>query len=317
MARFMVRSKALRALDVGSTSPLGEVTATQPGNEWAVVEIDGTPEEIAARLQHATDTGEIEEWQPEPVYHPLGTITTADENVMGQDLPLVGVTPAWQTAVHGGADVILGITDTGHPTQAAKDAHFPDVQIIGVYGTEDTHGHETFCTSRMVGPRGVLPHCRTVVSAQVLPGGQGTTTQIVQGLRAVAGWRGSQGERVHAINMSLGASYTDPVIDGEVDATEAQGIAVVAAMGNGGWSAPTGSPATAADYCAGATTYDGRAPASFSTGGCNSPRETCAIPGENVGGAHLDGGYGRGSGTSFSAPVLTAIVGAMKAMGWE
>jgi hypothetical protein len=88
-------------------------------------------------------------------------------------------------------------------------------------------------------------------------------------------------------------------------------------MGNSGWNLrATGTPAAVCLFAWGATTFDGRQPASFSSGGSNLPEEDGTGPGENVGLAHLDGGYGTGSGTSFSNPPGAAIVAGCFGVGW-
>jgi hypothetical protein len=309
VVRFLVRAPLLRPLMDGDQSPLGEVAISQDGNEWAVLDIDGTPEEAVAKLAAAQRQGRVAAFQPENTFHALGTVTPTDDNWMGRDFPICGVTPEWQAAVDGGAEVVLAIADTGAPPQAARDAHFSDVEIINVYGGQDAHGHSTFCISRMVGPRGVLPRCRKVICAQALPNGQGTTTTVVQAIRAAAA------ARPHVLSLSLGGPR-DPVIDREIQDAQAHGVPCSAAMGNDGWNARAGSPVAVCRYGWGATTFDGTAPAVFSQGGCNLPEETGALPGQDVGGAHLDGGYGRGSGTSFSCPVGSAIVGAARKKGW-
>lgn len=305
--RFLVRSPALRPLEIGDQLARYLVLATQADNEWAVVELPD-----AATAQALQTAGAILEYRPEATYEPLGYLLVEPfqvENVMGIDFPTIGITPAWQAAVDYGRDVVLGIADTGMPPAAARAAHFPDVELVNVYGGADTHGHSTACISRMVGPRGVLPECRKVLVAQALPNGSGSTTTVTQAIRAL------REAGADVISLSLGGP-DDPVINREVEDAQARGVPCSAAMGNDGWNARAGSPARVARYAWGATTFDGSRPASFTTGGCNLLEEEAAIPGEQVGVAHLDGGYGRANGTSFSCPVGSAIVAALRKKGW-
>lgn len=314
MVRFLVQSPRFRMLTDGDQTPLGDIVVSQPNNDWSVIEVDDEHDAAVAKLIEAQRAGRIVSFQPENVFKPMGVVfpqrALAEENIMGYDFPTIGLTTEWQNAVDGGVDVTLAIADTGTPPYAAAAAHFPDVAIENVYGGEDTHGHETFCTSRMVGPRGALPRCRRLLSAQALPNGSGTTTTVVQAIRAL--WQ----RNPRVISLSLGGSR-DAVIDGEINQAQGHGVPCSAAMGNSGWNAIVGSPAAVARYAWGASTFDGGQPAVFTTGGCNWPQEAGAIPGQDVGGAHLDGGYGRGSGTSFSCPVGSAIVGAARSKGWS
>lgn len=305
MANWLVRHRVFRTASEGDTTPIGPIVITPENSDWAVVDVQDE-----ATLKALIESGDVEA-MPENTFKPLGEIQPTDTNIMGNDFPVIGVTPEWQASVDGGKDCVIGICDTGHPTQAAHDAHFPGVDIVPVFGTTDTHGHETFCVSRMVGPRGVLPACSKVISAQALPNGSGSTTTVVQALRACRGAT----PRPDVISLSLGGPR-DPVIDAEVQACTAAGVPCSVAIGNDGPGASIGTPAAVAPYVWGATTFDGQAPASFSTGGCNLPEETAAIPGDNVGGAHLDGGYGIGSGTSFSCPVGSALVAAYVRKGY-
>lgn len=331
MAKYLVRSSQFRALSDGDSTSLGNIEISQPGNEWSLIEVDDEQ-----KLQDAMSNGDIIEFKPESILtipadeiHPKvepemwgkgkpGIVRTL-ENRMGLDFPTWGITPEWQDIIDSRGEIIVGVADTGKPTEAARNAHFPNVEVIHVWGGEDRHGHQTACVSRIVGPRAVLRNARRVVTTQALPGqgGSGTTTDIVNAIRALRNWRGSNGERVSVISLSLGMDGRDGVIDREIIDTQNQGVICSSAMGNSGWNIKaTGTPAAVCLFAWGATTFDGRQPASFSTGGCNLPEETAPGPGENVGLAHLDGGYGTGSGTSFSNPVGAAIVAALLKYGW-
>jgi hypothetical protein len=310
--RFLVRSPQVKAMDAGDALHTHAyrgvptsltVTASQPGNEYAIVSIEADDDQHAeAKMQAIKADGVIEHYEQEPEYHPLGFVGAAEENTMGQDFPLVGVTPEWQAAVNYGEGLIIGLADTGEPPQAARDAFFSETPWAIALPGADTVGHGTACASRIAGIHGVLPKAG-LVFACALPGGRGTTTTVVAAVRALAD------ARVSIISMSLGGT-TDPVMDGEIIRAEQMGVVCSAAAGNDGWSATPGSPARACQFIWGATTLDGSAPAGFSSGGCNWELETGAIPGDNVGLAHLDGGYGVGSGTSFACPVGSALVAA-------
>jgi subtilisin family serine protease len=330
MPKYLVRSPQFRPLMDGDDTPIGTVEITQEGNEWALIDV---PDEQT--LLDAQANGQIMEYKPESVLrvlgviHPkvrpskrfglIGGVRTVD-NIMGLDFPTWGVTPEWQRLVQQNPDIIVAVCDTGKPPPTAMEAHAPGVENIHVYGGNDTHGHSTVCTLRIVGKKGVLNKALRIVTATALPGagGSGTTSDIVNAIRAARNWRGANGERVSVISLSLGMDARDPVIDREIIDTQNQGVACSAAMGNSGWNIrQTGTPAAVCLFAWGATSFDGSQPASFSTGGSNLPEEVGTGPGENVGIAHLDGGYGTGSGTSFSNPVGAGIVAGYLHAGWS
>lgn len=333
MAKYLVRAPQFRPLTDGDVSPVGEVVISQDGNEWTLQEVDD--ETI---LRQAQNQGDISDYKPESILTVLGEIhpkaepemwgngkgrstkrkVEALENRMGVDFPTWGITPEWQDIVGDGTEIIVGVADTGRVPQAAMDAHAPGVEFIHVWGGDDKHGHQTACVLRIIGRNGVLNRARRIVTAQALPGanGAGTTQDIVNSIRALRNWRGPQGERVKVISLSLGMDQRDGVIDREIIDTQNEGVICSAAMGNSGWNIrSTGTPAAVCLFSWGATNFDGSQPASFSTGGSNLPEEDGTGPGENVGLAHLDGGYGTGNGTSFSNPVGAATIAGGLAVG--
>lgn len=331
MPRFLVRSPQYRPLMDGDSTPLGDVQVSQDGNEWAVIDVDDEQ-----TLVDAVNDGRVVEYKPESVLHILGTMRpkvpaikrfgdvyfnpSSIANRMGLDFPTWGITPEWQNIVQSGREIIVGVADTGRPSPAAMEAHAPGVEVIHVWGGEDRHGHQTACVLRIVGKKGVLNKARRIVTATALPGagGAGTTTDIVNAIRALRNWRGANGERVSVISLSLGMDARDGVIDREIIDTQNQGVICSAAMGNSGWNIrSTGTPAAVCLFAWGATTFGGNQPAIFTTGGSNLPEETATGPGEDVGLAHLDGGYGDGDGTSFSNPVGAGTIAGSLAAGWS
>lgn len=331
MVKYLVRSPQFRPLTDGDETPLGRVEFSQEGNEWTLVDIEGDELEVNQKINQAIENGQITDFQRESILTVQGVIdppvkqskrfgilgARQVENRMGLDFTTSGITAQWQDAVQKKSMIIVGVADTGRVPEAARAAHMQNVELIHVYGGNDTHGHQTACVSRIVGNRGVLNKARRLITAQALPNGRGTTSDIVGAIRAIYNWRGANGERVSVLSLSLGMDGRDPIIDREILDVQAGGMKCVAAMGNSGWGIrSTGTPAAVCLFNAGATLFDGSAPAVFSTGGCNLPEETGAGPGQDVGLAHLDGGYGNGSGTSFSCPVLAALVAGMLDYGW-
>lgn len=331
MAKYMVRAPQFRPMSDGDSTSLGTIEISQPGNSWALVEITGTDTEVQQKINDAITQGQIIDFKPESTLYPLGVVypplresrrfgilgARAVENRMGLDFSTIGITPEWQEIVQAASERIVAVCDTGRVPEAARDAHMPHVELIHVYGGNDTHGHSTACVSRIIGTRGVLNQRRRLITAQALPNGSGTTTDIVNAIRAARNWRGPNGERVSVISLSLGMDGRDQIIDREIIDTQNQGVVCVAAIGNSGWNlSAAGTPVAVCNIGVGATVFDGTAPANFSSGGCNFVEETGPSPGQDVGLAHLDGGYGLGAGSSFSCPVIAAVTAGMLSLGW-
>lgn len=275
-----------------------QVLASIPGSPVASISL-GLPDQQSENfLAEMQKRGEIISFREEHVdYKPLGAVIHVSQNTMGEQFEVCGATDWWVEKVGSGAGQVMGIADTGAPPQAARDAY--NLQGESVYGGEDSHGHATACSSIAGGAYGVLPALK-FKWAQALPNGSGSETTVANAIRALAD------AGCDIINLSLGGSLSG-LIDAAVAYAQAKGIPCGAAAGNSGPGAQIGSPARACMFVWGATTRDGRASASFSSGGNNWPEQTGAVPGENVGVAHLDGGYGVGSGTSFAAPMANAM----------
>jgi subtilisin family serine protease len=316
MVRFsVVAADEFATLNTGDAfrptrAPL-DVVSTPPGSPAMIVDVPTDYESAMEHMMRLEDVGAIESgWTLEPEdYHPLGIIHPRPhgflplENIMGKDFAIIGVTPQWQELVRYGIDIPIAIADTGTPPRAARDAWFSEVPIVSLDNIEDTHGHATACGSRTGGKLGVLRRCKLGFVAAI-PGGSGSASTVANAFK-LATERGYK-----RINASLGGSY-DRVISDMVKWCQSQGTTIICAAGNDGERAVLGSPADAARVVVGATTFDGASSAPFSSGLNMWAQEDCATPGHNVGLAHLDGGYGTGSGTSFSAPVVTAVVAAM------
>jgi hypothetical protein len=288
-----------------------EIVSTPPGSPAMVVDVPTSLEYALEHMQRLEQMGAIEPgWHiDEYVYKPTGIIHPRPhgilplENIMGRDFPIIGVTPQWQELVKYGEGIPIAIADTGTPPRAALDAWFNEVTIVSLDNIIDTHGHATGCGSRTGGLLGVLRKCLLSFVAAI-PNGSGSSATVANAFKRCAD------AKIKYVNASLGGP-PDRVISDMVRYAQSQGTIIICAAGNDGARATIGAPADAARIVVGATTFDGTSSAPFSSGLNMWSIEDCATPGHNVGLAHLDGGYGTGSGTSFSAPVVTAIVAAM------
>jgi hypothetical protein len=304
MPNYVVIGRLLGPLSMGDPfKPDGigiamRVLDSNPGEGAAVVNTSLPADDAEKLLEEMRRRGHIDSWREEfSGWVPLGTIyPMGDEGTIREHFPTVGIP---KDAL---LDVCMGIADTGTPPAAAQDGPLSEYTITSLDGATDTVGHATACVSCMF--------ARRIVCAQALPNGSGSESSIARAIRALADY-----PEVKVINLSLGFPGQNPprsvIIDGAVAYTQSKGILCGAAAGNSGWNAGVGSPQAVCDFVWGASTLDGSAPATFSSGGSNWDIETGAIPGQGVGVAHLDGGYGLADGTSFSAPLGNSLALAM------
>lgn len=112
------------------------------------------------------------------------------------------------------------------------------------------------------------------------------------------------GEKVSVINMSL-AGPDNRILAGVIAKTLAGGTVIVAAVGNEGPAAPPLFPA-AYPGVVGATAVDSKQ--KIYRWANHGDQVFFAAPGVNILSARSSGGYGRESGTSMAAPVVTAFL---------
>lgn len=127
--------------------------------------------------------------------------------------------------------------------------------------------------------------------------GFGTTLSVARGIRFAAQ------SGVDVINLSLGLRYTSKLMKEAIVAARSQGIVIVVSAGNGGIQDPLYFPAKLEEVIAVASTTIDDEWAPFSNYGPNI--DVCA-PGVNILAPALDHGYAYWSGTSMSAPMVTA-----------
>jgi subtilisin family serine protease len=118
-------------------------------------------------------------------------------------------------------------------------------------------------------------------------------------------------KRAAVINLSLGGTDpTGPRLQASINNAVAAGVVIVAAAGNDGSSAPH-YPAASPGVLAVGSTNSAGVRSSWSNFG--SWVDVMA-PGENIYTTMSNGGYGSGDGTSFAAPLVSAIVGLMRSV---
>lgn len=127
--------------------------------------------------------------------------------------------------------------------------------------------------------------------------GRGDFANIAAGVR----WALSQGARV--INLSLGGVTGSNLVQDAMEAAENSGVVCIASAGNWGAEKPEEFPAKSSHAAAVAAVDATGAPATFSSFG---GFVAMSAPGVAVRSAYLGGRYASWSGTSMSAPFLSA-----------
>ncbi len=300
----------MRMLGTGDSLGMWPIVETAPGEAPAAIEFpDGTSDEqVQVYLQELESRHLIKKvegvlgrdvqggYKPMGEIHPLVVPTFAP----GDTFPIVGVASETQSRGKWGAGVRIGIVDTGcdfgHPWFSGKD-------LAGDGG--DSVGHGTFCTGIMIGSQGIASDASLLMKA-ALRSGTGSEVDIARGIRECA----EAGCTV--INLSIGGLSSN-LMDAACHYASQLGAIVVAAAGNTSGSA-IGSPAQASDVIVLAIDRDHNY-ASFTSGtNWRDPNRTAA-PGVNDVSSVPGGGVGQGSGTSFSAPHVSAMLALLRASG--
>lgn len=196
-----------------------------------------------------------------------------------------------------GAGATLWIVDTG------IDASHPDFggRAQNVFATydplADCDGHGTHVAGIAAGASFGVARQAALRGVKVLDcTGSGTTGTVALGLQHVLNYR-APGRNV--VNLSLGYSVRDYVVEALLDDLYSVGVTIVAAAGNENKPACQHFPGAHTTVISVASTAQNDARSSFSNYG------TCVdlfAPGSAIVSARLDGGSTTMSGTSMSSP---------------
>ena len=222
-----------------------------------------------------------------------------------------------------GQDIIVAVVDTGvSPHEELEDRLIsPGINTNQSYtynfrnskeGSYDDRGHGTHVACSIAGKNvGIAPKCK-ILSVKVLDGSGGcnNTMDIVNGIRKAIQWRGTNGEKVNIISMSLsgtmqtlGANAVENLHSAIKSAVD-NNILVVCSSGNTGVEETERYPACFDEVVTvGAVDVDKQL-AMFSTKG--NQVDVCQV-GVNVLSANYKGGYVAMSGTSMSTPLTSGI----------
>jgi major intracellular serine protease len=169
----------------------------------------------------------------------------AEENISPNILD-IGSQYKWSRG-YTGKGVVIAVIDTGcetsHPDLKDRiiggynftEEHGGDISII-----EDTNGHGTHVAGIIAGSKngrgivGVAPNAKLLILKVLDRTGSGSINSLVEAIHYAIDWRGSAGERVKVISLSLGLKKPDSNLYEAIKRAVAHNISVVAAAGNDG-----------------------------------------------------------------------------------
>lgn len=232
---------------------------------------------------------------------------------------MIGAENAWEKSNYG-KEIVIAIIDTGINTS------HPDLKdnIIGghnfttedfSYIFEDYNGHGTHvagiiaASNNQLGMVGIAPKSKLLVLKALNRFGDSSYALLIEALRFAMDWKGSNGEKVSVINMSIGGSSHSEKLYSTIKELYKKGIVLVSAAGNNGDNIDSTEERSYPGFyneviSVGAVSKD-YIPSKFSDSNLNI--DFVAL-GENVYSTHLDDGYAELTGTSMAAPFVSGAV---------
>jgi thermitase len=226
------------------------------------------------------------------------------------NLHMVNIQSAWNLGFYG-CGVIVGVIDSGVYNHSDLSAN-----ILPGFNyrddntdTGDTNGHGTFVSGVIAALSNDIGIIGAAHGAKIVPlkcFGTGMTTNLRYIVDAIYGAVDDFG--VQIINMSFGLASNPESLEEAVDYAVAQGVIMIAAVGNDG----TGTLYFPAAYenviGVGSVNND----KSLSDVSQRNSSVFVTAPGSDVISLNIGGGYRTDSGTSFAAPLVTGIVAILK-----
>ncbi len=232
-----------------------------------------------------------------------------------------------------GAGVRVGHLDTGvdasHPELAGKIAAFAEFDASGnrVANAQphDTTGHGTHTAGLIVGAKvGVAPDAK-ILSALVLPNGEGTFAQVIAGMQWVLDPDNSAAtdDGAKIVSMSLGLpGQFDAFIPAVRNMVRAGALPVFAAGNSGPAAGSINSPGNLPEPLTVGAVDQSSALASFSSRGpvtwgapinATFSKPDVVAPGVGITSLAPGGGYAALSGTSQAAPIVAGAAAVLRA----
>jgi subtilisin family serine protease len=291
-------------------APAPELTAMagvqEVGDDARLFLVDADDEHALAAQMNAAVTGQQRRFDGASVViarvQPVAAVAVGS---WGQDridqraLPL----DSTYAPLRNGAGVTAWVVDTGVDAGHAEFAGGRASNDFSVFSsTTDCHGHGTHVASTLAGAQyGVAPAARVRAIKVLDCSGSGSTFGVAQGLAHVLARLTGR----DVINLSLGYSARDAVVESVIADLRAAGAIVVAAAGNSNGNACNHFPSAHVGVLSVAATTSSDARASFSNfGSCVS----LFAPGSSIRAAARGGGSTTMSGTSMAAPHVAGVV---------
>ncbi|MGJ9458131.1 S8 family serine peptidase [Oceanobacillus sp. CF4.6] len=248
----------------------------------------------------------------EPDYLLESTYIPSDPRIDEQwYLEQIDMTRAWDVN-QGSTDVTIAVLDTG------VNAKHPDLQgrVLSGYdfvnqdtSAVDDNGHGTHVAGIIASNTDYTGIAGIDFNAKILPIKVADQNGIVSLYEAVSGIYYAIERGADVINMSFGGYQYSSVQEEAIWAASNHGIVLVASAGNDGLGSAL-YPASYDPVINVAASDKNDQPTYFSNYGGFID---ITAPGENILSANYLGGYNFGDGTSFSAPIVSALAGLLKA----
>ena len=286
---------------------------------WVSLATSGNAETVKNRLRHEPAVAKVQ----------LSYIRHADTepndpkytSAQSDYLAPLRMDRAWD--ITKGSGVTVAMIDTGvdllHPDLAGRFVSTGIDEVNHDGNAQDDNGHGTMTAGIVAanlnnnrGISGIAPGVKILPVKVLDASGAGTDADIAAGIEDVA--QMPEPSRPKVINMSLGGDGGGDVLCPAVQDAIDAGIVVVAATGNT-FSDDVGFPASCNGVVAVSATDHTGSLATFSSYGW---RTDIAAPGVDITSTALGSppsadSYATGSGTSFSAPIVSGIVALMRA----
>ncbi len=238
-----------------------------------------------------------------------------------QGIQMINAPYLWEASKKGDG-VVVAIIDTGcqtdHPDLAGRiigGRNFTSDYSKDVNKFEDNNGHGTHVAGTIaaiennIGVVGAAPLVKLLILKVLDKNGSGSYQSIIDGINYAVSWRGSNGEKVRVISMSLGGPSDVVKLHDAVKNAVANDILVVCAAGNeGDNNSKTNEYSYPGAYnesiAVGAIDFNKKI-ATFSNSNDNVD---LVAPGVGILSTYIGGKYATLSGTSMATPHVSGAL---------